>query len=150
MRKNFRDANYVKQLNVEDALTATVYPASGSFIDMTNHRHIVFLVTVGALDSELTLQVGQDTSATQTASIKDVSGATVTIEATDDDQTFAIEVEDAKLDLANGFRYVTLSVAGAAGANDYAAITAIGWNERHEPVTQPSDFPAANSVRVVG
>jgi hypothetical protein len=150
MRNNWRNSIYTLQLNVEDALVEQNYPASGSYIDVTEFTHFGFLIQVGALDSALTPQIYQDTSATETASIKVITGAAESIAATDDDETFFIECESARLDIANSFRYVTLNMAGAAGANDYGAVTFVGWNAREQPVTQPTTFPAANYTKVVG
>jgi hypothetical protein len=150
MRMNLYENCYVLQLNAEDALVAQNYPLSGSYIDTREFTHFAFLMLMGALDSALTPQVIQDTSATETASVKNVTGAVESIAADADDQTFSIEVETAKLDIGNDFRYVSLTMAGAAGGNDYGAIVFLGWNVREAPVTQPSTFPAANSTRLVG
>jgi hypothetical protein len=134
----------------DDALVAQNYPASGSYIDVSNYTHFAFMISLGAVDSALTPQVKQDTSATETASIKNISGAAESILATDDDDVFMIEVETARLDLANSFRYVTLNMAGAAGANDYGTIHFFAWNARKMPVTQPSTFSSGNYTKVVG
>ena len=150
MRKNWYENCYTEQLNVEDALAVAKYPASGSFKDVSRFTHFGFLICVGALDTEVVAQVYQDTSATQTGSVKVITGATVTIAALDDDQTHFIEVAVENLDIGNDFRYVTLDLTGPAGANDYAAIVFVGWNVREAPVTQPATFPAANSVRIAG
>lgn len=145
MRQGKRFDTYFKQLNVETALAAQVYPASGSFEDMNGYRRVRFVVCVGALDTALTLQVKQDTSATQTGSIKNITGATVTVGTTDDNKDFVIEVDASQLDTNNGFRYVTLDVAGPTG-NDYAAIAVEKILSTNQPVTQPATFPAANYV----
>lgn len=129
----------IKQLNVEDVLTAANYPADGAYIDTVDLDRFAFLVQAGALDSVLTLQVKQDTSADETAAIKDVTGATVTIAATGDDKWYVVEVDTSALDSSNGFRYVTLNVAGAAGVNDYGAITFLGFGAGSRPVTQGAD-----------
>jgi len=150
MRQNLYENLYIKQLNVEDAITESNYPVSGSYIDVTNFTHFAFVILAGGLTSELTFQVYQDTSATETASIKVVTGATETIAATGDDKTYSIEVAVENLDIANSFRYVTLTSTGAAGSDDYGAIFFVGWNARHQPVTQPSTCPAANTTRVAG
>lgn len=147
MRNNLYQNCYIEQLNVEDALVAQAYPASGSYIDVSRFTHFAFLIQVGALDTAITAaQVYQDTSATETASVKVITGKTVAIAADDDDQTFSVEVAVEELDIGNSFRYVTLKLTGPAGANDYGAITFLGWNVREAPITQPSTFPTANHV----
>lgn len=139
------------QSNPETAITATTYyPASGSFFDVAGFRRFAFLVHAGALNSTLTLQVRQDTSATVTAGVKDITGATVAIDATTGDtQQFSIEVNTSQLDTANGYHYVSLYVTGASGSDDYAAIFYIAYGATNSPVTQTSNYPAANAVAVL-
>jgi hypothetical protein len=148
--RGLRDDVYVLLLNTEDALAVAKYPASASFIDVSNWNRFAFLIGAGALTTATVCQVQQDTSATQTAGIKNVTGATVTIGTGDDDEAFVIEVETSRLDVKNGFRYVTLDITGPAGGDDYGAIFFLGLEPRHLPVTQPAAFPAANSVVVAG
>jgi hypothetical protein len=128
---------YWKLLNTEDALAAGNYPASGSYIDVSGFSSFGFFLFGGALDSALTLTVYQDTSATQTADIKVITSATETFAGDDDDKWCAIEVETAKLDSNSDFRYVTLTVAGATGSNDYGAIVFFGI-PAVKPPTQPT------------
>jgi len=148
MRQNWYRHMYTLLLNTEDALAVQHYPASGSYIYVGNYTHCAFVTYVGALDSAITLQVHQDTDATETASIADLTGATDVIAADDDDQVFVLEFETAKL--TDTFDYVTLDVTGPAGANDYACIVFYGWNAKTLPVTQPATFPSGNSVLLVG
>jgi hypothetical protein len=151
MRDNKYQNEYVNPCNnFNTAIADGNFPASTAYIDTTNYTHFAFKVRAGTLDSALTLQVKQDTSATETASIKNVTGATVTVGAGDDNELFLIEVETSQLDIANSFRYVTLAVSGAAGGNDYADILFEGWNARHRTVTQPATYPAANAVLIAG
>lgn len=129
---------YFKLLNPgEDALVdATLYPASTAFIDVSGYLRFGFLVPAGGLDSATTLQVQQDTSATSTA-LKDITGATVVIGATGDDNVYGIEVHRDMLDNANGFKYVTLEVTGPAAGNDYGAV--VFW-------AIPDSLPAAQET----
>ncbi len=141
MRHNFYENTYKLKANAfNTAMVDGNFPASAAYIDVSNFTHFAFLIDAGTLDSALTCQVRQDTSATETASIKDVTGAVAVVGTTDDNDSFVIEVEAAKLDIANGFRYVTLAVSGAAGGNDYLCINFLGWNARHMVVTQPAEF----------
>lgn len=141
MRFNLDKFLYVNKANdFNTAITDGVFPASGSFYDVSEFTHFAFLIFAGTLDSALTCQVKQDTSATQTASVKNLTSATATIGATDDNKWRTIEFEVARLDIANNFRYVTLDVSGAAGSNDYLCIIAVGWDARRQPVTQPANY----------
>ncbi len=129
-----------KANNFMTAIVDGDFPASGSFYEVGDANSFVFEVYAGTLDSEITCQVQQDTGATATASIKNVTGAVAVIAATDDNKWVRIEVEVAKLDIANGFNYVTLDVSGVAGGNDYLCITFAKKLPRHAPVTQPTDL----------
>ena len=143
MRNNVYENVYVNKVNnLATAIADGNFPASVSYIDVADFTHFAFLIEAGSLDSALTCQVRQDTSATETASIKDVTGAVTIVGTGDDNEWMVIEVESAKLDIANGFRYVTLAVSGAAGGNDYLCITFLGFPMRHMPATQPAGFSA--------
>ena len=114
------------------------FPASGSFIPAQPWLYITFLIRVGTLNSALTIQLQQDTSATQTANIKNALGATsaIVIAADDDDELQYIEVEcRAALDL-DGFTHFTLDITGAAGGDDYLDLIWIGHHAKTKPVTQ--------------
>lgn len=144
MRQIFDDSVYVVNgNNFNTAIVDGNFPASTAYVDVTEFTHFVFLVRVGTLNSALTLQVKQDTSATETASIKSVTGATLVIAADDDNEIKSIEVESAKLDLANGFRYVTLAVSGAGGGDDYLDVLFLGRLPRRMPVTQSAAYSEA-------
>jgi hypothetical protein len=148
--RDFINNHYVlKANNFNTAIVDGNFPASTAYIDVSEFERFVFLVHAGTLNSALTLQVEQDTSATETASIKVVTGATDIVGTSDDDDVFMIEVETARLDIANGFRYVTLDVAGAGGGDDYLDIIFIGVNPRREPVTQPATT-TGNTIQVAG
>ena len=143
MRNNVYENEYLEKCNnFNTAIADGNFPASVSYIDVSSYETFSFVLFVGTLDSALTCQVRQDTSATETASIKDVTGAVQVVGAGDDNEWMVIEVETAKLDIANGFRYVTLAVSGAAGGNDYLCIVLRGGRARRLPVTQPAGFSA--------
>ena len=115
-------------------------PASASFIDLAGIDHAVFLVKVGTLNTATTLQVYQDTSATETASIKVVTGASQAVLATDDDKWLTIEFNANQIDRANGFRYVTLVSSGGAGGDDYLCVFFLGFKDRKQPVTKNASY----------
>jgi hypothetical protein len=115
------------------------FPASGSFISAQPYPWFVFLIKVGTLNSALTVQLQQDTGVTQTASIKNCTGAVVSIGATDDDELFYIEVEvRAAMDIANSFTHLTLDVSGAGGGDDYLDMMYFGCHGKTRPITQAS------------
>lgn len=142
----FSEATKILQLNVEDAVTEASFPASGSYIDVAEYERFAFLIQVGALTTQLVFKVQQATDVDH--ALKDVTGATVTVAANGDDKWYLIEVQTNKLDINNDYRYVTLTSTGAAGGDDYAAITFFGVNPGSEPVTQGSD--KGSIVSVVG
>jgi hypothetical protein len=138
---------YLQPINPpDDTLSDAKYPVSGSFIDVSQYTFFAFLVHCGDNWGTPVLQVQQDTSATQTASIKAITGATFTGVAADDDKLQTIEVEVARLDIGNSFRYVTLDVSSSAA--EEASILFMAWGARHLPVTQPATYN--NKIIVVG
>jgi hypothetical protein len=126
--------NFMTGTNAADRI-----PASVSFIDMKGIDHGVFLVGVGTEDTAATFQVYQDTSATETVSIKVVTSASQLIAADDDDKWFSIEFDAEAIDRANSFRYVTL-VTSAGTGNDYYCVFFLGFKTRSSPVTQAAGY----------
>jgi len=144
--KEFFAGHYIKQLNPpEDALSAALYPLSGSFFDVADYEAFAFVILIGGLDTQLTFQVHQDTSATATGDIKDIADAAVVVPADGDDKWYGIYVDTQMLDLNNGFRYVTLDVTGPTG-NDYGTMLFVGIKKGEIPVTQPSSGVGSNGA----
>jgi hypothetical protein len=140
---------FIQLLNTEDALTdGQRLPASGSFIDVSQFERFAFLIGAGALDTQTVFKVEQDTGATVTAGVKDVTGATITVTATGDDKWYLIEVDAALIDNENDFHFVTLNAAGPAGANDFAAVFFLGFGAQ-QPVTQPTGLSGRGGAVVV-
>lgn len=135
----FSEAAVIKQLNTGAALTVAKMPVSTAFIDVSGFDRFAFLIGAGALNSALTFQVQQDTSATQTAAIKDITGAVATVAADGDDHWALIEVQVDHLDINNDFRFVTLNNTGAAAGDDYGAVFFFGFGSGKIPVTQGAD-----------
>ncbi len=140
----FSEATLIKPLNVEDAVTEKLYPVSTAFIDVSGYERFVFLVAAGALNSALTFQVQQATAANGTP--KDVTGAVAVVAADGDDKWSLIEVQTARLDINNDYHFVTLKSTGAAGGDDYAAITFFGVNPLEKKVTQGADCTQVISI----
>lgn len=138
----FDDAVYVQKVNnFMTAVEVGEFPASGSYIDVSNYERFAFLIFAGTLDTALTCQVQQATAVNGTA--KDITGAVTTVGTSDDNKWHIIEVQTNQLDLNNDYRYVTLDVTGAAGSNDYLCIVFLGLNPGEQPVTQHANLVAA-------
>lgn len=139
----FSEAAKIQQLNVETALAASSYPASGSFIDVSKFKRFAFLIQVGALTSAVTAKVQQ--AAAVNGALKDIAGATVTIPDTGDSKWYLIEVQTDHLDINNDYHYVTLTLTGPAGLDDFGAITFLGFGDV-SPATQGADKGAIVTV----
>ena len=117
------------------ALAAAKYPASESFIDVSDFERFGFYVALDTLADAIDLKVQQAAAADGTP--KDITGAAKTdIAATDDATEVLIEVQTNQLDINNDYHFVTLDVSGIVGANN-AAIVFFGV-PKSKPVTQPS------------
>ena len=134
----FSEAVKVEQLHCA-AITAQKLPASTAFIDVSKYSRFAFLIGIGAVDEASTYQVMQDTSATQTAGVANVTDAKVVVAAaTGDNKWYLIEVETARLKLNDDFKFVTLDVSGPTDGDDIAAVFFLGFNDK-APVTQGTD-----------
>lgn len=135
MIKTLLEQVYFKACNTPSTVIADGdFPASGSYLDVSDYERFAFLVVAGGSDTALVCQVQQATAVNGTP--KDVTGAVQTISATGDGTIYCIEVETRRLDINNGYRYVTLDVSGQAGSNDTLAIIFAGVNPGVAPVTQ--------------
>lgn len=137
INRRLSEALKIQQINVETALAAASYPTSGSYIDVSDYERFAFLIEVGAIDTQTVAKVQQATA--NNGALKDVASATTTIATDGDNKWYLIEVQSSMLDINNGYHYVTLTLTGPAGSNDYGAITFIGVNPGYMPVTQGSD-----------
>lgn len=134
MITTFSEQVYVKACNTPStAIVDGKFPASGSFIDVSDYERFAFLIIAGGSDTALTCQVEEADAVNGTPT--DITGAVQTVGATDDGEPFLIEVETRKMTLT-GKRYVTLDVTGQAGSNDTLAIIFLGINPGVAPVTQ--------------
>jgi len=139
----FSEGAKIQQLNVETALGAASYPASGSFIDVSKFNRFAFLILVGALTSAVTAKVQQ--AAVANGALKDITDAVVVIPDTGDSKWYLIEVETNHLDINNGYNYVTLTLTGPAGLDDFGAIVFLGFGDV-APATQGADKGAIVNV----
>ena len=121
------------------ALSAAKYPASASFIDVSDFDRFAFLIGLDVVADALDFQVQQADAVDGTP--KDITGAAKTDTlATDDQKYILIEVETRRLDINNGYHFVTLDVSGIAGTNN-ACIVFFGL-PKVVPVTQPASYLA--------
>jgi len=139
----FSEAAKIQQLNVETALAVASYPPSGSFIDVSKFSRFAFLILAGALTSAVTAKVQQATAANGV--LKDITNATVTIPDTGDSKWYLTEVETSHLDINNDYHYVTLTLSGPAGLDDFGAIAFLGFGGE-APATQGADKGAIVTV----
>ncbi len=126
-------------LNQDDLAADAKYPASGSFEPVTEYEFFAFLIHTGDVAGTATLQVQQDTDATQTGSIKAITGAVQVLVAGDVNNWLTIEVESSRLDIGNGFTHVTLDVSGGPALWE-AGLWFLAWKARGEPVTQEAAY----------
>lgn len=140
MHRNLFENMLIRALLNQDDLAADAkYPASGSFEPVTEFESFAFLVHTGDVAGTATLQVEQDTGATQTGSIKNVAGAVQVLVAGDVNNWLTIEVESARLDIGNGFTHVTLDVSGGPALWE-AGIWFLAWRARGVPLTQDVNY----------
>lgn len=141
------DVYCVKCNSFNTAISASSrYPASASFVDMQGIDHGVFLIGAGTLTTAANWQVYQDTSATETADIKVITGAVAAELDTDDNKWFTVEFDAEDLDRANAFRYVTIVPSAGTGGDDYACVFFLGFGNKKTPVTQPANYAYHTSV----
>lgn len=113
-----------------------------TYIDVSAYERFAFLILVGATDdTAITAQVVQATAAAGTGS-KNISGAAITgtvLAGTNDNKWAMIEVESRRLDIANDFRYVSLTVAATGGSASVGSIIFLAWRGPVRPPTFGSD-----------
>lgn len=136
MITTFLEQVYIEKCNnFNTAIVDGKFPASASFINVSDYERFVFLIHAGTLNSALTCTVQESLTADGTPA--SISGASCVVGATDDNEVFMIEVETRKL-TKTGYNFVTLDVAGAAGGDDYLDIVFLGVNPGSEPVVNPA------------
>ena len=146
MIRTFFEEVYIQQVAAPVVLTTSTLPAS--YINVGDYERFAFFIQLGVTDQTIDFKVVQATAAAGTGS-KDVSGAAITqFIATDDGKYAIIEVETKKLDINNGFCFVSTTTTIATGASTVAAILFFGINAHSLPVTQPTLF--AQKIAVMG
>lgn len=139
MLRNFEDDIFVQVVSVPAAITTATLPAT--YIDVSQYDRFVFLISLGATNNTVDAQVVQATAAAGTGS-KNITGAAITqLDGNDDNKFVTIEVDTQRLDIANDFRYVavTVTVAGTTTAE----VLFFGLNARSRPITKVSAWDEA-------
>ncbi len=124
----------------------TIVPST--YIDMGDFDRIVFIIAIGACAATDTLnaKLVQATSAAGAGS-KDITGAAITALADADDNQFAtIELKAEALDVAGGFRYVSLSYTKAGAGTLVASIFAFRYKGGGLPPTKHASYNEAVEV----
>jgi len=136
--RSFHENVLVTLGQVPAAITTATVPAT--YIDMSDYARIVFIIHVGDMPATSTLdaQVVQATDSSGTGS-KNITGAAITqLVATDDDKMVSIEVRDTALDVANGFRYVAITLTAAN--SPVGTCFALQYRGGGLPPTQPAAY----------
>ena len=132
---------FIKQvMNPAANVTDATYPST--YIDVSGYARFAFLILVGATDdTAVNAQVVQATAAAGTGS-KDITGAAITstvLAGTNDNKWALIEVDNERLDIANNFQFVALTVAATGGSATIASVFFFGIEPRVKPPTFGSD-----------
>jgi hypothetical protein len=131
------------QTSPEDALAAGNYPASGSYVDVSNYEWVNVVIHQGAIHASdtPTFEVKQADANDGTLDTLDATNCKKVSAAADDDQViiFAINLEA----LADDHHFLSTAVSGVTNGS-YGDILYFGCGPRKAPVTQttallPSD-----------
>lgn len=134
--RSFHEDMFTQKLNdFGTALVDGKFPVSGAFIDAAQFDYFGFLVELGTLNSVLTFAAQAATAIN--GALVTVTGKSQAILATDDNNWLFIGLRAEELDDRH---FVSLDVSGAAGGDDFACMTFLGWGARQAPVTQPAGF----------
>jgi hypothetical protein len=138
--RRFTENVFLQQVKVIAALVDGTFPAS--YIPVAEYERFAFLISVGATDdTAVTAQVVQATAAAGTGS-KVITGAAITgtlLAGTNDNKWAMIEVESRRLDIANNFSHVAITLGGTGGTDTTMACFFIGWRARTLPPTFGAD-----------
>lgn len=135
----------------EDQLVAANYPASGSYIDVSGVERFHVLIHLGAVhDSDApTFEIKQTNAINGTLKEIDATHCKFTGTGTSDDQLVMMTIETDKLDINNGYRYVTCVVGGVTNGSYGDILFLLPLTS--EPVTQDATLcPAGNQLAYVG
>jgi len=106
-------------------------------IDMANFESCMAIIMAGDLGTNATIDAKLTQATTSGGTYKDVTGKAITQltqAGTDDNKQAIILCRSDELDVANGYRYVKLSMTTAVATSDSAAIL-LGLDARYQPPT---------------
>jgi hypothetical protein len=129
---------------MHDGLINGNFPASGSYIDVSDCQRAHILVHLSDLDSTVTFTPSMATAANATPVA--ITGALHTIAADDDGEfvQYTIEVSE----LAANYHFLTTVVGSAAGGNDYADI--VYFLDVNEKPASSDYLPSASIIEIDG
>lgn len=116
-----------------DAYAANTYETA--WIDMGNFDQIQALILAGDLGTNATLDAKLEQATTDGGTAKDVTGKAITQltqAGTDSNKQAVINCRADELDVANGYRYVRLSMTVGTATSDAGAVV-LGHEARYAP-----------------
>lgn len=120
---------------------------STSWIDAGDALRIFGLVLVGATDTTTNAKFQQASDSSGTGA-KDVTDAAITqVTSSGDNRHCSIELDPSKLDAANGFSWVRLTITAGDGTTGGNIAGVVMAEKRHQPVTQAAAY--AEQIMVV-
>lgn len=121
---------------------------TSSWLSMTDAVRLFAVINMGATDITVDAKIEQATDSSGTGA-KDVTGAAITqFLATDDNKYASIDLEAARMDIANGFNYARLKITVADGTTGAYVSASIFRPTRHAPPTQVAAY--AQQIVVAG
>lgn len=137
MNPNIKPSDRVTLIGVidPDANTATDYLSAA--LDMGNFESCMAIVMVGDLGSSATVDAKLVQATTAAGVYKDVTGKAITQltqAGTDSNKQAIINCQSEDLDVANGYRYVKLSMTVGTATSDSAGVL-LGLDSRYGPAT---------------
>jgi hypothetical protein len=139
--RRFSENFFMKQIKVIDSVVDGTFPST--YIDVSPYARFAFLIAVGATDdTAVTAQVVQATAAAGTGT-KSITGAALTgtlLAGSNDNKWSIIEVDSERLDIANDFQFVAITLGATGGAATTMAVFFIGIEPRVKPPTFGSDL----------
>jgi len=136
----------------ESQITAGNYPASGSYVDISGCERFHVLIHLGTVHNNdaPTFEVKQATAPNGTLKTISETHCKWTGTGASDNNLVLLTIETDKLDINNGYRYVTVVAGGTLTNGTYADILYL-LPLTSEPVTQLTTIcPAANQLAFVG
>jgi hypothetical protein len=133
------------QASPEDALSAANYPASGSFVDVSNFQWVNIVIHLGAVHNSdtPTFEVKQADAANGTADTLDTTYCKKECLGTDDDQVinFCINTDVLETD----HHFLTVAVSGVTNGS-YGDILFFLCEPKKRPVTQTTALAPSDNL----